>query len=102
MQNQDSTEITKRFFDALQKLKANGIIRGKQTFARKYNIDNRNFYKAEKDMNRNIFQTSWLLYLVRDYYVSAHWLLTGEGSFLRTIFGKDFENFANNLQRKNK
>lgn len=72
-----------RFFEALQILKANKIIRGKQTFTNRYGINRWNFNTLEKEPERDIFQVSWLEYLVRDYMVSAEWLLTGEGAFFR-------------------
>lgn len=37
--------------------------------------------QLEKDHARNIFQTAWLAYLVRDFHVSPSWLLVGDGDF---------------------
>lgn len=37
----------------------------------------------EKDPRRDIFQAAWLAYLVKDYKVSAEWLLTGQGNFYK-------------------
>lgn len=81
MQNNDSQKIVKRFFEAIYRLKADKVIRGKQTFTRKYGINRWNFNTLEKEPERDIFQAAWLSYLVRDYNVSARWLLTGEGEF---------------------
>lgn len=81
MQSPDSQIIVKRFFDALDKLKDDKKIRGIQTFTTKYDINKRNLYHLRNDMSRDIMQTAWLTYLVRDFGVSANWLLTGEGSF---------------------
>lgn len=81
MQNPDSQIIVRRFFEALRILKANKIIRGKQTFTNRYGINRWNLNTLEKEPDRDIFQVSWLEYLVRDYNVSPMWLLTGEGSF---------------------
>lgn len=81
MQNNDSQTVVKRFFSAIYRLKADKIIRGKQTFTRKYGINRWNLYTLEKEPERDIFQAAWLTYLVRDYGVSARWLLTGEGEF---------------------
>lgn len=81
MQNSDSQIIVKRFFDALYRLKSDGIIRGKQTFTRRYGINRWNMNTLEKDLTRDIFQPAWLGYLVKDYSVSSRWLLTGEGEF---------------------
>ena len=81
MQSNDSQIIIKRFFHALYRLKADKVIRGKQTFTRKYNINRWNMNTLEKNTCSDIFQTAWLLYLVRDYGVSSRWLITGEGEF---------------------
>lgn len=95
MQSPDSQEISKRFFKALQYLKEEKLIRGKQTFTTKYGINQGNFYQFEKDISKDIFQAAWLTYLVRDYNISAHWLLTGEGTVftnnLKPIIGKKIE-----------
>ena len=79
MQTSDSQQIVMRFFAALQRLKDDRRIRGKQTFTRRYGINRWNLNTLEKDMSRDIFQVSWLAYLVKDYGISAKWLLTGEG-----------------------
>jgi hypothetical protein len=79
MQNEEGKKIVERFFKALYDLKARKVIRGKQTFARKYNINSRNFWQLEQDKSRDILQLVWLAYLVTDYGVSAEWLLTGNG-----------------------
>lgn len=81
MQTGQSQVIIKRFFEALQILKANKIIRGKQTFTTKYGINRWNMNTLEKEPERDIFQVSWLENLVIDYKVSPMWLLTGNGSF---------------------
>lgn len=79
MQTADSQKVIKRFFEAIYALKAAGRIRGKQTFTNQYEINRWNFNTLEKEPERDIFQTAWLTYLVRDYGVSAKWLLTGVG-----------------------
>lgn len=81
MQNNDSQKVVKRFFEAIYRLKSDKAIRGKKTFTGKYGINRWNFNTLEKEPGRDIFQAAWLTYLVRDYNVSARWLLTGEGEF---------------------
>lgn len=81
MQSETSQIIVRRFFEALQILKANKIIRGKQTFTNRYGINRWNMNTLEKEPERDIFQVGWLWYLVRDFKVSPRWLLTGDGSF---------------------
>ncbi len=82
MQTTDSQKVISRFFQALYYLKSEKVIRGKQTFTARYGINRWNLNTLEKDMSRDIFQTSWLSYLVDDYDVSAEWLLTGRGDIL--------------------
>lgn len=81
MQTPDSQKIVKRFFEALYRLKTDRKIRGKQTFTNRYGINRWNMLTLEKEPERDIFQTAWLGYLVRDYGVSPMWLLTGKGDF---------------------
>ena len=83
MQTSDSQIIIQRFFDAIQRLKNDKKIRGKQTFCNRYGINRRNWYQLEMNLEKDIFQVSWLAYLVNDYDVSALWLLTGSGKFYR-------------------
>ena len=83
MQTEDSQKIVGRFFEALERLKADKKIRGKQTFTRAHNINRWNMLTLEKDHSRDIFQPAWLTYLVEDYGVSAQWLLTGVGDFYK-------------------
>ncbi len=86
MQTEESAKITKRFFEALYELKNRGIIRGKQTFTNRYDINRWNLNALEKgESTQNSVQLDWLTYLVRDYGISGRWLLTGEGEmFART------------------
>ena len=84
MQTEHSQIIVNRFFEALRILKANKLIRGKQTFTNRYNINRWNFNTLEKEPERDIFQVAWLEYLVSDFGVSPMWLLTGEGEFFIT------------------
>lgn len=82
MQTEDSQKIIRRFFQALQYLKDQKVIRGKQTFTRQFNINRWNMNTVEKEPSRDMFQTAWLTYLVTEYGVSADWLLTGRGSIM--------------------
>jgi len=79
MQNEEGKKIVGRFFEALYDLKARKVIRGKQTFTRKYGINNRNFWLLEQDKSRDILQLEWIAHLVNDFGISAEWILTGKG-----------------------
>ena len=76
-------EVGRRFFDALKRLKEDGIIKGKKTFTDRYDINRWNLNSVEKrlgDTNARV-PTSWLSYLAEAYAVSPRWLLTGVGDF---------------------
>jgi hypothetical protein len=79
MQSEESQKIVKRFFEVIYDLKERKVIRGKQTFTRKHNINNRNFWLLEKNHASDIMQMAWLGHLIHDYGVSAEWLITGKG-----------------------
>ena len=77
MQSVESVKVACRFFLALRLLKEQRVIRGKKTFTDRYGINRWNMNSCEKDPSRDLFQLSCLTYLVRDYVVSARWLLLG-------------------------
>jgi hypothetical protein len=82
-----NTDITKhvmeRFYSALDAIIAKGDIRGVNTYCRLYDIDRRNFLAQRKDLDRGWFQVSWLYPMVKEYDVSAEWLLTGSGRMFK-------------------
>lgn len=74
-----SQQIIQRFYDALDAIIAMKKIRGVNTFCVANGIDRRNFLAQRKDLNRGWFQVSWLQPMVKEFGVSAKWLLTGSG-----------------------
>lgn len=80
MQTADTQSIIKRFFQTLDFLKEAKVIRGRQTFTRMHGINRWNMNTVEKNPASDMFQTAWLTYLVEDFNISAHWLLTGKGN----------------------
>ena len=68
-----------KFYSALDAIIAMKKIRGVNTYCRLNNIDRRNFIAQRKDLERGWFQLSWLYPMVKEYGVSAKWLLTGFG-----------------------
>lgn len=81
MQSDDMQAITRRFFDALARLKVDGTIRGKKTFTDRFGVNRWNLNSVEKDPTACRVPATWLSYLVLGYGVSADWLLTGRGDF---------------------
>lgn len=79
----ETKELTERFFSALNTLSQQKVIRGKATFVKKYGLDLRNFYKVRE--NKISLKPEWLVYLVRDYNVSAEWLMLGRGGMFDHI-----------------
>ena len=79
MNTPDSILIVGRFFEAIDILREEHVIRGLKTFAHRYGINDRNIWVQRREPARQIFQPAWLTYLVRDYAISAEWLLLGAG-----------------------
>lgn len=79
MVDDESLKVIDRFFEVLYDLKARRVIRGKQTFTKRYGIVRWDLNNVEKKKHPGSFQMSWIGYLVKDFGVSAEWLLTGKG-----------------------
>jgi len=79
MINESTVNISKRFFEALHALIQRGDLAGKQTFTNQYGIDRWNMNRVEKDPEKLSVQMTWIAHLVKDYGVSARWVLTGQG-----------------------
>lgn len=77
-----NTDITGRFFKAVETLITLGRVGGLQPFCRDLGVDKRNFYVQMRDHSRNIIKAHWLSFIVSNYGVSAHWLLTGKGQMM--------------------
>ena len=78
MQNIQSQQIHARFFRAIDELVARKKLRGKKSFATKYELNQGNFFKLRNNPEAE-FQMNFLTMLVVDFGVSANWLLTGKG-----------------------
>lgn len=71
-----------RFFAALDSIIAIGKIRGVATYCRLHGIDRRNLITQRKNPERGFFQVSWLVPMVKEYGISARWLLIGTGKMI--------------------
>lgn len=80
--SKEGIEVTKRFFEAIDMLKVQNKIRGLQTFTTLYGINRWNINTAKWHPERSVLKPEWLVYLAREYNVSAEWLLLGEGPML--------------------
>lgn len=79
MNTQESILVIRRMYIALDTVIQQGRIRGVNTFTREHDINRWNFLTVRKKPESDMFQVSWLTYLVNDFGVSATWLLTGRG-----------------------
>lgn len=77
----EQAEVRARFFIALNMLISGEtkVMRGKATFCRRYDVCRRKLWRMEQFPSYGIFDPALLVYLVRDFGVSADWLLTGRG-----------------------
>ena len=57
-------------------------IKSTYEFVKKYGINHGNFSKLREAPEKYALPVIYLYYLVNDFNVSAHWLLTGEGEML--------------------
>lgn len=74
--------VTKRFFEAIDMLKAQKKIRGLQTFTNRYEINRWNLLTVRTQPEVSVLKPEWIVYLVRDYGISADWILLGKGGML--------------------
>ena len=78
MTQEEHNAIVERFFIALQDLKATRKLRGVKTFCDRYGIHRRTLRRIQVEHTHEL-RVAWLTVMVRDYGISASWLLTGEG-----------------------
>lgn len=81
--SKEGIAVTNRFFDAIDMLKAQKRIRGLQTFTRQYDINRWNMNTVKYNPDRSVLKPEWIVYLVRDYGVSAEWIMLGKGNIFK-------------------
>lgn len=79
----EAVAITKRFFMALETLQMQRKIRGLRTFTEKYGLNYWNFYTLKSEPEHRVMKAEYLTYIVRDFGVSADWLLLGVGDMFK-------------------
>lgn len=72
-------EVVKRFFEIIAELAEMKKLDSEYAFMKKHEISTGNFYALKRDNSRYILKPEWMVSLVKNYNVSAHYLLTGEG-----------------------
>lgn len=75
-------DIKTRFFEALDVLKANKVIRGVGTFARAHGINPSNLKHLRHKENGTV-NSEYLYYIIMDYGVNPKWLITGVGEMFK-------------------
>lgn len=84
--NPQVLDIQKRFFDAIALAKALKKTTGLKSFCEDHNLNLVKYYRIKGDLGKPINEMHYkaididaLLYLCRDFGVSADWLLLGRG-----------------------
>lgn len=77
--SKEGIAITERFFTAVALLVKSGRIKGLKTITTKFGLERRNILKAKAHPECTVVKPELLALLVREYGVSAEWLLMGEG-----------------------
>lgn len=85
-----SLQINSRFFEAVDLLKRRRVLGGLNGFAKRYHVVLGNLYTI-KTKRCGAVKAEYLYYLVRDFGISADWLLTGRGDMFRQTSSKTEE-----------
>ncbi len=87
--NENSLRVMERFFQAFEICRETKRIKSVTDFCRANRIDKAHFYTQRKDPSKGFFQVGWIVPLVEDCNISAHWIMTGRGEiFTKTKDGE--------------
>jgi hypothetical protein len=75
----DGISITNRFFQAIETLRAQGEIRGLQTFTEMHGINRWNMNTVKFNPETSVLKPEWIFLLVSSFGVSADYIVTGRG-----------------------
>lgn len=81
--SRDGIAVTNRFFEAIEMLKMQKKIRGLQTFTNAYDINRWNMNTVKANPDSSVLKPEWIVYIVRDFDVSADWILLGIGGMFK-------------------
>lgn len=81
--SKEGIEVTKRFFEAIDILKAQKRMRGLLTFTKAHSINYWNINTVRNQPDVSVLKPEWITYLVLDYGISAEWVLTGRGGMFK-------------------
>lgn len=76
--------ITKRFFEAIEMLKAQKQIRGLQTITSRYNINRWNLVTVRNNPESSILKPELIAILIRDFNISGEWIMLGKGGMFKS------------------
>lgn len=79
----EGVSITKRFFLALDTLQAQRKIRGLRTITERYGLNYWNMSTLRQEPEKRVLKSECLAFMVRDYGISAEWLLCGTGTMFK-------------------
>lgn len=81
MISEESIEI--RFFQAIDMLKQQKVIRGLGTFCREYNLNRSHLSKIKNKIpGHHGIEAVWVAYL-SEYGISSDWIITGKGKMFQ-------------------
>ena len=83
MTSHDGIQITRRFFKAIEELKARKEIRGLGTFTNRYNINRWNLITVRDNPENSNLKPEYISYLIEGYNISAEWILLGRGTMFK-------------------
>jgi hypothetical protein len=88
--SKQAEEIQRRFFDALNMLISQGRLDGLQTFCRQYGLNRPKYSNLRMSLSTGHSSASYkfidieaLSHLVKDFGISAEWLLVGTGGMFK-------------------
>lgn len=77
---QTTIDIMTRFFEALERCRELKLVESLTEYCTKIGAEKAHFYTQRKDLYKGFFEVGWMVPLINECGVSAHWLMTGKGT----------------------